>query len=292
MKVRDALKVLGLPRDADERAVRRAYATLVKRHCPDVDPSGFARVHTAYERVMASLADYSSANVRIPVISQPIEIGSTEGSRVHRTRGERESAAREGVDALRQKLDAAERCLKTLDALRRRVTAAFDALERNEPRADQELLALVEAQLAHPASQSRTLRTRELIFLVNALIRAPHAPHALAARVAAELELIDSVPFGSEPIRRRGLRQHYRAMLERERLDTNWRATQMERPLAHVITRGAGCLELLGVLFDRERRWRLDYALDALDRLGPDGNSGIHLPTRERWNRLRVLSGR
>lgn len=43
-----ALDVLGLPGDADERAIKRAYARQLKQTQPDVDPEGFQRLHDAY----------------------------------------------------------------------------------------------------------------------------------------------------------------------------------------------------------------------------------------------------
>jgi curved DNA-binding protein CbpA len=43
---------LGLSQDADETAIRRAYARLLKQHRPDVDPAGFQRLHEAYTRCL------------------------------------------------------------------------------------------------------------------------------------------------------------------------------------------------------------------------------------------------
>jgi hypothetical protein len=42
--------VLGLPpRTSDRREIRRAYATLLRRHTPEDDPAGFRRIRSAYE---------------------------------------------------------------------------------------------------------------------------------------------------------------------------------------------------------------------------------------------------
>ena len=44
----DAFATLGLTRDADERAIKRAYAALLRVHRPDDDPVGFQRINEAY----------------------------------------------------------------------------------------------------------------------------------------------------------------------------------------------------------------------------------------------------
>lgn len=45
----DAFTTLGLSRDADERAIKRAYAALLRVHRPDDDPAGFQRINEAYQ---------------------------------------------------------------------------------------------------------------------------------------------------------------------------------------------------------------------------------------------------
>lgn len=47
-----ALGFLELGADADERAVKRAYAQRLKRVRPDVDPQGFQRLHEAYQAAL------------------------------------------------------------------------------------------------------------------------------------------------------------------------------------------------------------------------------------------------
>ena len=44
----DAFGVLGLAADADERAIKRAYAALLRVHRPDDDPAEFQRINEAY----------------------------------------------------------------------------------------------------------------------------------------------------------------------------------------------------------------------------------------------------
>ena len=48
-------KVLGIPYDADERAVKRAYSALIKQYRPDTHPAEFAEVREAYEAAMQAL---------------------------------------------------------------------------------------------------------------------------------------------------------------------------------------------------------------------------------------------
>jgi len=45
----DPYEVLGVPRDADDEAIRRAWREAVRRHPPEVDPEGFRRAREAYE---------------------------------------------------------------------------------------------------------------------------------------------------------------------------------------------------------------------------------------------------
>lgn len=44
--------ILGLEADADSRSIKRQYATLLKAHRPDEDPSGFQRLREAYEQAL------------------------------------------------------------------------------------------------------------------------------------------------------------------------------------------------------------------------------------------------
>lgn len=45
----DPFKRLGLARDADAIQVKRAFASLLRKHRPDEDPDGFQRLHEAYQ---------------------------------------------------------------------------------------------------------------------------------------------------------------------------------------------------------------------------------------------------
>lgn len=49
----DAFVVLGLPSDADERTIKRAYARLLKATRPDEDPVGFQHLNEAYQAALS-----------------------------------------------------------------------------------------------------------------------------------------------------------------------------------------------------------------------------------------------
>lgn len=58
--------ILGLEADADSRSIKRQYATLLKVHRPDEDPSGFQRLREAYEQAM----EWSRREPAIPSFGQ------------------------------------------------------------------------------------------------------------------------------------------------------------------------------------------------------------------------------
>ena len=45
-------ELLGVSYDADERTIKRAYATLIKQYRPDSHPQEFARIRSAYESLL------------------------------------------------------------------------------------------------------------------------------------------------------------------------------------------------------------------------------------------------
>ncbi|MEW4568913.1 J domain-containing protein [Tautonia sp. JC769] len=47
----DPYEVLGLPRDADDEALRLRYLELVREHPPDRSPERFAAIRAAYDAV-------------------------------------------------------------------------------------------------------------------------------------------------------------------------------------------------------------------------------------------------
>jgi hypothetical protein len=47
----EAEAVLGVPAEADEAALRRAYLEKVRQHPPDQDPEAFERIRDAYEQL-------------------------------------------------------------------------------------------------------------------------------------------------------------------------------------------------------------------------------------------------
>jgi curved DNA-binding protein CbpA len=47
----DPFTILGVDRQADDAAVKRAYLEAVKAHSPEQDPEGFQRCRAAYEKI-------------------------------------------------------------------------------------------------------------------------------------------------------------------------------------------------------------------------------------------------
>ncbi|MGN6154037.1 MAG: hypothetical protein ACTHOH_18855 [Lysobacteraceae bacterium] len=66
-----ALRLLGLGTDADERAIKRAYATRLKATRPDEDPEGFQRLNEAYQSAL-QWAKQQPARPAPPPIADPV----------------------------------------------------------------------------------------------------------------------------------------------------------------------------------------------------------------------------
>lgn len=62
--------VLGLAAGADEAAIKRAYAQLLRQHRPDDDPEGFQRINEAYRAALA----YVKAGGRRPAWNRPVPV--------------------------------------------------------------------------------------------------------------------------------------------------------------------------------------------------------------------------
>lgn len=58
-------QILGLPHDADEPTIKRAYARLLKQHRPDEDPAGFQRINEAFQACIAQARYAVSAGVDV-----------------------------------------------------------------------------------------------------------------------------------------------------------------------------------------------------------------------------------
>lgn len=63
--------ILGIERDADKKAIKRAYAELVKQYHPEEQPEEWKRIHDAYEQVM-ELASAKRQKVSV-LVSQEAE---------------------------------------------------------------------------------------------------------------------------------------------------------------------------------------------------------------------------
>src|ERR1700742_5017548 len=64
MAERSFYEILGIAHDADERAIKKAYFTLVRRHPPETHPLEFQRLREAYEVLSnrQSRADYDAVD--------------------------------------------------------------------------------------------------------------------------------------------------------------------------------------------------------------------------------------
>ena len=59
--------VLGIAADADERAIKTAYAKLLRQTRPDEDPEGFQRLNEAYQRALATCRSRTGSTKSPPV---------------------------------------------------------------------------------------------------------------------------------------------------------------------------------------------------------------------------------
>lgn len=67
-------KVLDIPRDADEREIKKAYRVKLKQHHPEDDPEGFKQVRQAYEHAL----DYQKNHVDQVEPSDEVDIPNNE----------------------------------------------------------------------------------------------------------------------------------------------------------------------------------------------------------------------
>lgn len=49
----DYHEVLGVPQDADQKTIKRAYFKLVRQYSPEKDPEQFQKIREAYENLTA-----------------------------------------------------------------------------------------------------------------------------------------------------------------------------------------------------------------------------------------------
>lgn len=73
-----ALRELGLGPDADERAVKRAYAAKLKTVRPDADPEGFQRLHAAYQQALEWVRERSDQAANVAMVESPATESSSD----------------------------------------------------------------------------------------------------------------------------------------------------------------------------------------------------------------------
>lgn len=75
----DPWKVLDIEPTGDVRAIKRAYAVMLKQHKPDKDPDGYQRVRDAFDlaKQLATHMDTGPVEPKIEAVPEPIPTGPT-----------------------------------------------------------------------------------------------------------------------------------------------------------------------------------------------------------------------
>lgn len=68
-------EILGIAQTSDQRAIKRAYATMLKQHKPEDDPAAFQRLRQAFEEAR-SLAEYLGDDEHPEQVLQPLAYSS------------------------------------------------------------------------------------------------------------------------------------------------------------------------------------------------------------------------
>lgn len=85
--IQDAFEQLGLALDADEKAIKRAYAQRLKTCRPDDDPAGFQRLNDAYQRALQWCHSHAPAAATVSISAahdaSPVPEIAAQALRVH-----------------------------------------------------------------------------------------------------------------------------------------------------------------------------------------------------------------
>lgn len=106
-----ALRQLGLEADADERAVKRAYAGRLRTTRPDSDPEGFQRLHEAYQAALAWVRTEREEAMALEAESCPDDADSAADAQLAADLGT-DPALRARLRDLQQELQRAESLLE------------------------------------------------------------------------------------------------------------------------------------------------------------------------------------
>jgi hypothetical protein len=133
----DPFEVLGLELNADERAVKRAYARLARRFKPERDPSSFQRLREAYEGALEHLRWQAEMHAETEA-SAEAPLGDTEiDEEWLEAKGATDDGAREPAESTDARESTASTIWRTLVETER-YDEAIQALEearQREPRA-------------------------------------------------------------------------------------------------------------------------------------------------------------
>ena len=101
----DPWLLLGVPRDADDETIRRAWLDAVRRHPPERDPARFQAIRAAFERI--DTRRHRLAHTLFEL--EPPDLDTLIGLALrHARQASAERAARPSVDALRRLLAEGE----------------------------------------------------------------------------------------------------------------------------------------------------------------------------------------
>ena len=96
-----ALRLLGLGPDADERAIKRAYAARLKTTRPDEDPEGFQRLNEAYQAALQGAKQQPARPARPPVADRVEDTTRAPATETPETHSEATPAVFEGGTTFR-----------------------------------------------------------------------------------------------------------------------------------------------------------------------------------------------
>lgn len=141
-------RTLGVPRNADRRDVRRAYAAKLRQNHPDDDPEGFIRLREAYDAAITLLDRRDHEHARQQAEVGPCERLPGSGPDVA---GDASQDAPPPPEPREQDCTDQQQIDAEVAAVEARMNALAHALAGDGPRDDASALAAFDALIAEPA---------------------------------------------------------------------------------------------------------------------------------------------